>query len=434
MFRLSVVLVAAVWQQPSYEDALREASRLVEQQRFEEALASAEGLVASEPGRPEGYFLLGDLYRRQWRPSEAVEVFSHGLDKADGQGGDLHREIAVTYAEVHAWDRALEHVEHALSSQPDHPPSLYVKAMVLSQTGRQSEALRVYHALSANEPDNASFHFRIGEVHDSVNRMEEAEAAYRRALELDPTTRGARFRLGKMLVATGQVKEAERQLARAVRLAPDHAESHLELALTLDGLERATKARYHFEKALELDPSLANAYLGYGNFAARHGERERGAELLAKFQELTAVEQQVADLMGQRQTRELPHRARSVSARAPNGSAISARPSRRGPPLLARRPRLRRVGTARGRASHARARRGRLSRLPRGEARTRRPHPMTKLLPAIAAFVATLAVIPSRALRPHRSRATARRSSSPSLHRRRPRSCTLSSPGPPTSP
>ncbi len=298
MISLSVVLVAAVWQQPSYEDALREASRLVERQQFEEALASAEALVASEPRRPEGYFLLGDLYRRQWRPSEAVEVFSRGLDKTGGQAAELHREIAVTYAELHVWERALEHVEHALSKKPAHAPSLYVKAMVLAQTSRPSEALRVYEALSANEPDNASFHFRIGEVHESVNRMEKAEAAYRRALELDPATRGARFRLGKMLVATDQLQEAERQMARAVRLSPNHAESHLELAQTLAALGRTTKARYHFEKSVELDPSLANAYLSYGNFAAQQEEREHGQELLAKFQQLSAVEQQIANLMG----------------------------------------------------------------------------------------------------------------------------------------
>ena len=290
MIWLSVVLVAAVWQQPSYEDALREASRRVERQQFEEAL------VASEPRRPEGYFLLGDLYRRQWRPSEAVEVFSRGLDKSGGQAADLHREIAVTYAELHVWDRALEHVEHALSKKPAHAPSLYVKAMVLAQTSRPSEALRVYEALSANEPDNASFHFRIGEVQESVNRMEKAEAAYRRALELDPATPGARFRLGKMLVATDQLQEAERQMARAVRLSPSHAESHLELAQTLAALGRTTKARYHFEKSVELDPSLANTYLSYGNFAAQQGEREQ--ELLAKFQQLSAVEQQIANLMG----------------------------------------------------------------------------------------------------------------------------------------
>ena len=298
MIRLSFVLLVAVWQQTSYQDALREARRLGEQQRFEEALASAEALVASKPRRSEGYFLLGDLYRRQWRPSEAVEVFSRGLDETKGQAADLHRDIAVTYAEVHVWDRALEHVENALSKRPDHATSLYVKAMVLSQTGHWSEALRVYEALSAKEPDNASLHFRIGEVHESVNRLDEAEAAYRRALELDPATSGASFRLGKMLVASGQLKEAERQMARAVRLASDHAESHLELAQMLDGLERTTKARYHFEKALELDPSLAKAYLSYGNFAARHGEREHGKELLAKFQELTAVEKQITDLMG----------------------------------------------------------------------------------------------------------------------------------------
>ncbi len=49
MFRLSVVLVAAVWQQRSYQNALREASRLVEQQRFEDARRTLERAAAVFP-------------------------------------------------------------------------------------------------------------------------------------------------------------------------------------------------------------------------------------------------------------------------------------------------------------------------------------------------------------------------------------------------
>ena len=66
-----------------------------------------------------------------------------------------------------------------------------------------------------------------------------------------------------------------------------------------DALSEASRLveQQRFEEALELDPALAKAYLSYGNFAAQQGERERGKELLANFQELTAVEQQVADLM-----------------------------------------------------------------------------------------------------------------------------------------
>ncbi len=299
MFLLGVVLVlvAGVSVQPGYEDSFREIRSLVQQNRLGDALPVAESLVATSPDRPEAYFALGDLYRRLWRPREAVDVFLRALSATRGEPVELHREIAVTYAEIHAWESALEHVDRSLALAPFHPPTLYTKAMVLSQRGARNEALRLYEGLLEGEPDNAMLHFRIGELHESMNRTKQAERAYRRAIALDPAAAGARFRFGKLLFASGRAKQAERELARAVALSRTHAESHLELAHALDALERSAKARHHFQRALELDPSLATAYLGYGNFVLRQGDRERGLALLAKFEELTALEQRTADLL-----------------------------------------------------------------------------------------------------------------------------------------
>ncbi len=282
--------------QATYQDQIENVRSLIRNQALEEALVLATSLVDAEPERPEAYFLAGDLYRHVWRPREAIELFERGLKEDLGTPADLHREIAVTLAELREWDEALSHVERALELSPDHAPSVFTKAMLLSQKGTRGEALRLYEGLLALDPDNASLHFRVGEIQESINRLDEAEASYRRAIQLAPDLHGARFRLGQLLLSSGRFQPAERELNKAVRLSVDHAPSHHELAKALDALERHAKAKHHFERALELDPNFGPAHLSYGNFANRTGDRETGRAQLETFQALEEIEARIAAL------------------------------------------------------------------------------------------------------------------------------------------
>jgi len=293
----AVVGLVGFSSQLTYQEALANTRSFAESGKLDEAIALAEELVEAEPEMGPAYLMLGDLYRRVWRPREAIETFSRALEETSLPPADLHREMAVTYAELHDWDRALARAELSLELAPDDPQGLFTKAMVLSQKGTRGEALRLYESLLEADPDNESLHFRVGEIQESLQRLEEAEAAYRRVIELEPGHQGARFRLGQMLLADGRSVEAERELARAVKISVGHAASHLELAKTYEALGRNAKAKHHYERAIALDPWLANAHMSYGNYALRNGDEELGRSHLERFKELTETSDRISALV-----------------------------------------------------------------------------------------------------------------------------------------
>ena len=282
--------------QLSYEDSLQNAQLLVEKGLTDKAVRLINKIISSEPDRAEAYFMLGALYRRQWRPREAIEVFTQAISSTDSQPAVLHQEIAITLAEVHAWNKALEHIQKSLSLKPHYAPSLYVKAMILAQTGAPKKALEIYRQLGSTTSDNAMVHFRIGELQESLHQLKEAEKSYQRAIEITPNVQSARFRLGKMLLVSGNAKQAERELASSVLLAPKHMESHLELAHSLTKLGRTIKAEYHFKRALELNPTSSEVHLSYGNFCVKQRRLEQGRELLRQFEVLSNQEKNIKEL------------------------------------------------------------------------------------------------------------------------------------------
>ena len=127
--------------------------------------------------------------------------------------------------------------------------------------------------------------------------MDRATAHYRAAIRRAPSFQPARYRLGNLLFKRGRLSQAKLQLERALELDGGHAESHLALARTLESMNDAAGAERHFEAAITLSPGLARAYLNYGNFVMRRGDRPRATQLLTRFQELKSADDLTARLL-----------------------------------------------------------------------------------------------------------------------------------------
>ena len=87
--------------------------------------------------------------------SETIDALERGLSESSGAATELHRRIAVIYAELHLWELALEHIESALADNAFDAGSLYAKAMVLAQKGDRQEALALYRELLGKDSENA---------------------------------------------------------------------------------------------------------------------------------------------------------------------------------------------------------------------------------------------------------------------------------------
>ncbi len=100
--------------------------------------------------------------------------------------GDSAYHAANTLFEDHAYERALESYDDALSSAPDHIHALRGKARTLMQLKRFDEALLLFNEAIALDPQFAGTYANRGILFDRMAQHELALRDYTTAIALDP--------------------------------------------------------------------------------------------------------------------------------------------------------------------------------------------------------------------------------------------------------
>ncbi len=133
------------------------------------------------------------------------------------------------------------------------------------------EAIRLYRACLARQPNHAEAHNNAAAALTEVGRYAEAEAHFRAATEARPDYADAHANLGLLLRRRGRIQEAVDSLRRAVKLKPDATEPRWCLASSLLIVGRFADARAHFRKALKLAPRHPAALLGMAQLERLNG-------------------------------------------------------------------------------------------------------------------------------------------------------------------
>lgn len=101
----------------------------------------------------------------------------------------------------------------------------------LVQEGRYAQALPLYQAAQAQEPDNAALYFNSAQAYEGVDRIDEAEAALQQAIERgdDLLAADAYYNLGNLSLERGDYAEAIAYYQEALLLNPEHEEARYNL-------------------------------------------------------------------------------------------------------------------------------------------------------------------------------------------------------------
>lgn len=148
---------------------------------------------------------------------------------------------------------ALNQYAAALKLEPDHAPSLYRSAVLLSGMKRHEQALAMwerYVAAVGRTPDSL---VNLGIASEFAGQPQKAEAAYREATRLDKAHKSAHVNLGILLAKQGQLQPAQATLSSVLEPAAVHW--HMGVALLAAGRER--EADQQFRAAAALDPAYA---------------------------------------------------------------------------------------------------------------------------------------------------------------------------------
>lgn len=215
---------------------------LHERGKREEALRVAREVVAAQPKMAAGRELLAFMLQENDRAGEAIEAL---------------RGLPSTASNVQ-------------------------RALLLSESGKASEAVDVIAPLAASKPD-ADVLNAYGIALAQLGRASEAVQQFQRVLSIDPNNAPAHQNLGIAALTAGDVRAAEEHLNRALQLNP-----RLPLALNTLGVVYvrkgdAARAQDAWKRAFELDRRQYDALFNLALIAAQRGDEAESRRALEEF-------------------------------------------------------------------------------------------------------------------------------------------------------
>lgn len=213
-----------------------------------EAAKLARELVARKPDMAIGYEFLAFLLQGAGRDAEASAV----LAEAQRRG------IASQAMQVR-------------------------RALVLSESGRAAEALKVLRPFERSpDPDTQN---ALGLALADAGRIPEALDVYRRILERDPRDAIAYQNMGVALLKQGNAREAVERFDRALAIHGNLPNSWNARGVAQARLGDPDGAIASWRRAIELDPRQFEALFNLGIVAGQRGDRRLAREALTRFAE-----------------------------------------------------------------------------------------------------------------------------------------------------
>jgi len=197
--------------------------------------------IKLDPSFADAYALLGHFYGY-----ESANVVENGAQNL-AQGEKLSR--------------------RALELKPDLLEGLISLGAILTESGRNMEAIRTLRRALTLAPNSELVWDQLGYVYHYAGLDDAAEKAYRRSMELNPTTTRIHWMHGRMLLYVGRAPEAEQEMKQALAANPNQFKAMAFLG----------KFLYYQGKLDEAEPVLRRAVeLGRGN-------GDNSAQMMAAF-------------------------------------------------------------------------------------------------------------------------------------------------------
>ena len=202
----------------------------------------------------------------------------------------FQRALAAMQAGDH--EAAEQVLKQIIESRPDHIPALSVLSGLLARQSRHREtehymrlALLAYDGALQGNPGLAEAWLGRGQVLSELGRNAEAIDSYDRAIASKPELTHVHLLRAKLLVDSGQPETALDGVDRLLATVPSFAEAWLARGNILFHLKRYQEALDAYQRSLALKAGLPEAWLGRGNAL---NELKRYEDALAAYDKALA--------------------------------------------------------------------------------------------------------------------------------------------------
>lgn len=181
--------------------------RLVEQQRYEEAIREFQAAVAIDPKNSYGYDNLGFCFRKLHNYDQAAEALNTATS-INPRDGYAHRELAVVYCDKGDYAHAIELLNECISLNFSDAAARFWLGYALYREKKDQDAIAAFdEALKLHPKDFDSNYYR-GLSLFRLNRTQEAAESLAKAVEVRPEDKAARLQWFFCLLASSQTEKA----------------------------------------------------------------------------------------------------------------------------------------------------------------------------------------------------------------------------------
>jgi tetratricopeptide (TPR) repeat protein len=204
----------------------------------------------------------GEMLREQGRFAEAEKYLQEAIT-AEPRNSEGYYELAFCYCNWGGRNRrALQTVDHAISLDPNHTMFFALRAWILANLGRHTEAIKVARqALEINAYNILALN-AMTRAHCELADWKKAEENARHTLSLDSRNEGAANMLSLSLRQQGRLRESDAVAADMLALDPDSSMAQGNAGWSALHAGDHRRANEHFLEALRLDPNDEDARRG----------------------------------------------------------------------------------------------------------------------------------------------------------------------------
>jgi protein O-mannosyl-transferase len=170
--------------------------------------------------------------------------------------------------------------------------------LTLRQNALYRDAMTLYQATLAKNPDCVMAQFNYANALSKTNRPQDAIEHYKQAIRLKPDFAMAFYGLGNTLVKTGRAEESVEYFQEFLRLKPGHAEVHNSLGNAFSQLGRTEEAIEQFQKALAINPASPEAHMNLGNTFQQENRPQEAIEHFRQVLQLRPEQSEAHAMLG----------------------------------------------------------------------------------------------------------------------------------------
>lgn len=258
------------------------ARQLLEQGKYDEAVAELKQLSVTQPGLKGVTRELGMAYYKKGDYFHAAESFKQALQQ-DSQDNEATQVLGLSYYLSGKPADAIPFLEKVQGWYPRaNVDASYILGQCYIQTKDYPHARQAFAKMFDLPADSAASYLLTAHMLFRQEFEPVAMEYAQKAVALDPKLPLAHFLLGEIHLFQSQIPEAIGDFQQELTLNPGHAATYYKLADAYSRVQKFDDAERLLQRSIWLDPTSTGPYVLMGKVLEKKGEPELAVRALRR--------------------------------------------------------------------------------------------------------------------------------------------------------